>query len=445
MVVKVIDSVPGSGKTSWAINYFNDNPDKNFIFITPLLSEVKRVKKSCPDLNFIEPDRKLGDGRKYGHLIKLVREKRNIASTHSLITYATDGLIELLKEGKYTLVLDEVLDVVSQFDLNFPKDSENEEDVRRSKLTRRDLKSLMSLGAIEILDDFGVSWVDEENILTPYKTLIKLGQRKLIYLINNSFLLWTFPPELFMEGVFDEKFLLTYQFEHQFQSAYFRYFDIAYEYWRVINEDGKYSILEGYGSTQQEFLDNLSSLIEICESPIRNAVGDPYISSNGKIKYSRLSVSSYNAYGNEIIPEIQKQVTGFFTYDTNSTSKDRLWTCLLANKNDIRKKNINVNNWLAMNTRATNDHGDKTTLAYLMNRYPNPYISRFFAQKGIGIDPDGFALSEMIQWIFRSAIRNNKKINIYIPSFRMREMLKSYLRGENISEYKDKAKVSRND
>lgn len=37
-----------------------------------------------------------------------------------------------------------------------------------------------------------------------------------------------------------------------------------------------------------------------------------------------------------------------------------------------------------------------------------------------------YALSEMIQWIFRSRIRNNESINIYIPSSRMRNLLQNF-------------------
>ena len=57
----------------------------------------------------------------------------------------------------------------------------------------------------------------------------------------------------------------------------------------------------------------------------------------------------------------------------------------------------------------------------------HPAISQFFLQKGIKVNEDLFGLSEMIQWIWRSRIRNGEKINIYIPSTRMRTLLKSWL------------------
>ena len=47
--------------------------------------------------------------------------------------------------------------------------------------------------------------------------------------------------------------------------------------------------------------------------------------------------------------------------------------------------------------------------------------------KNVTIDEDTWALSELLQWLFRSAIREHKEINIYIPSERMRELLLEWL------------------
>ena len=54
-------------------------------------------------------------------------------------------------------------------------------------------------------------------------------------------------------------------------------------------------------------------------------------------------------------------------------------------------------------------------------------INRFFTDKRVKIEEDVWALSELIQWLFRSAIRENKEINLYIPSSRMRSLLKEWL------------------
>ena len=79
--------------------------------------------------------------------------------------------------------------------------------------------------------------------------------------------------------------------------------------------------------------------------------------------------------------------------------------------------------YIAVNTRASNDYADRDVVAYGFNRFVNTNIIQFFRQKGIEPDDDLFALSEMIQCIWRSAIRNDEPITLYIPSKRMRELL----------------------
>ena len=80
-------------------------------------------------------------------------------------------------------------------------------------------------------------------------------------------------------------------------------------------------------------------------------------------------------------------------------------------------------NFLQTSARATNEYKDRTDVAYMVNRFADPNIMKFFHAQNITIDADAFALSEMLQWIWRSAIRDDRPINLYIPSKRMRELL----------------------
>lgn len=96
-------------------------------------------------------------------------------------------------------------------------------------------------------------------------------------------------------------------------------------------------------------------------------------------------------------------------------------------KTEQLKEIDNAYGFLACNARATNKYAGCYNLAYCVNIYLHPAISQFFYQKGIKVDEDLYGLSEMIQWIWRSRIRNGEKINIYVPSIRMRTLLKSWL------------------
>lgn len=84
---------------------------------------------------------------------------------------------------------------------------------------------------------------------------------------------------------------------------------------------------------------------------------------------------------------------------------------------------------MACTARATNEYRDRHKCAYLINIYMDPFIRNFFTNRGINPDQDLFALSELIQWLFRSAIRQGEPIKLYIPSQRMRELLEDWLDG----------------
>ena len=52
----------------------------------------------------------------------------------------------------------------------------------------------------------------------------------------------------------------------------------------------------------------------------------------------------------------------------------------------------------------------------------------FLKARGVIVNQEGYALSEMIQWIWRSAIRNETdEIIVYVPSARMRTLLQAWL------------------
>ena len=61
--------------------------------------------------------------------------------------------------------------------------------------------------------------------------------------------------------------------------------------------------------------------------------------------------------------------------------------------------------YIPSNMRASNEYRDRTAVAYLVNKYFNPFIKNFFVSNGIEVDEDGYAISEMLQFLWRSGIR----------------------------------------
>jgi len=436
--IKVVDSFPGSGKTTWAINYMNaHHQDNKFLFITPFLDEVDRIHDACPKLNFERPSAQKGKGRKMVHLLELLQEGCNISSTHALFAHITDEVIEALRISDYVLILDEVFQVMENFDMWDDVYAYRSEDFK-AELTRVNIKTLVEKGFIEINNDYSVSWIDEENPLHKYDMLKKLADRGLLYIIRGSLLLWSFPTEVFREGIFDEIYVLTYQFENQLQHYYYKYFGIMYDKYYIATNGG-YTLEDfGDGKHDKEFRDAIKSKIIIVDSDKLNKVGDPYLDNNKSRQNTTLSKRWYNRYRETAMPFLQNNMSNFFANIAGSKAGDRMWTSFAPHKMDFVAKNINSKHWVALNSRATNKYGDKTALAYMINRYMNPFYDAFFSFRNVTLDQDGFALSELVQWIFRSAIRNDEEIILYIPSWRMRSLLKAYLNNEPLdSIYKE--------
>ena len=68
----------------------------------------------------------------------------------------------------------------------------------------------------------------------------------------------------------------------------------------------------------------------------------------------------------------------------------------------------------------------------MVNTIFNVFLQNF-TTNNIAVDEDGYALSEMLQFIWRSAIRNGEEIWVYIPSIRMRNLLKQWIEENSIS------------
>ena len=68
-----------------------------------------------------------------------------------------------------------------------------------------------------------------------------------------------------------------------------------------------------------------------------------------------------------------------------------------------------------------------------------PPIKRYFAENGIEADEGLFSLSEMVQWVWRSRIREGKPITLYVPSERMRGLFLDWLHADSVAELKKAA------
>ena len=398
-MVKVCDAVMGAGKSSATITYINEHPDKKYIYITPYLDEATRIKKACPALSFREPEKKSEHhGSKTLHTKTLVERGRNISTTHRAFAYYSHELLDLIKGKGYTLIIDENVDVMEPLD----------EDVS-------DVQLIIDAGYIEEAKNGVYRLAKDVYKGKKHSDLFKmLKSRDLIKTTNEdgsaSYYFWRFPPELIT--AFDEVFILTYLFDGQAIRHFLKLNDIPYEHIGVEYTDaGIYRFCESLDYAPA-YVKELKKKIHILDNPKLNSIGNDYFALSGR----------WFDKPKSDIPQLKSNLYNYFRHICPSRVEDKMWGTFADAEYSIRGKGYSKS-YLVFNMKATNKYGGRTVLAYCSNVFMNVGQKIFYHNNGIEVDEDIFALSTLIQWIWRSAIRNGEEIWIYIPSRRMRELL----------------------
>jgi hypothetical protein len=412
--INIIDSIMGSGKTSWAIQFLNDSAlYKKFIYITPFKSEVERVINSV-NRDFVQPEA-AKRGTKLESLKQLITEGENIVSTHALFERMDNELIELIEMQGYTLILDEVMNVINQVDIS-----------------KDDIQLLLTAKTktgepLVTIDDRGfVHWNEKHYSEGNFTHIRNKANANNLMIYDNITMYWLFPVSAF-KG-FEEVYVLTYMFNGQLQRYYYDLFNLKYTFYSVgcINE--RYELIN-YISLNKEDRSHLKQLINIHYSKPTdkrdlNRIGEKRTA----FSKSHMVRIMESADKKKILKD-----NGFNYYHNKVgvSSEEVMWTTFLDFEKKICPKNLKKQ-FVEVTARATNDYANKTTCIYFANRFMNPITKRFFTSKGVTVNEELFALSELLQWIFRSRIRKGQAINLYIPSKRMRTLLEQYLNNQEI-------------
>lgn len=408
MAVKVCDAIMGTGKSSAAITYLNEHKDEKFIYITPYLDEAARIKKNCPSLRFVEPSEKLPkyNHRKSEHTAALIKDGRNITTTHQAFKRYTQDTLDNIKQQGYTLIIDENVDVLEVFDFH--------ED---------DLRLAIDAGYIE--ENNGVYTLSNAdykgNALRELFSLMK--SRELIKMTdkdNKSLFYWALPPELLTS--FKDVFILTYLFTGQSLHHFMNIYNIPYEYIGIERtKDGGYRFGEYPGYTP-EYVYHLKDMLHILDGERINEIGDDYYA---------LSMSWFKK-DEDSVKQLKRNILNCVNNIWRDIPADRkLWGSYCGESNKIKGKGYSKS-FLAFNAKATNAYRKRDYIAYIANLFMNVDEKKYYQAHGIKVDEDMYALSIMVQWIWRSAIRDGGEVYLYIPSRRMRTLLTNWI--ENISK-----------
>lgn len=464
MLVTVKDAICGHGKTTEMLEHIRDSvrggSEDLFLYITPYLEQCHDIagtswkvgdeekaplrdssgavvykesegRTNLAELKFKHPDTRNSAGTKQESLRRLMSRGEHIVSTHNL--FLNMKLDTLENAHKFTLVIDECLDVFE----------------RKSFLPEKEVRKLLQLKILKLQEDgitlifdrekFGESEGGEDAVKdTRYEELAVLCDNNQVMLVNGGILIWEFSAEILKK--FKKVYILSYLFEGREMSVYLKKHNIDYEV-----------VKSGKGGK------DIAHLVDILEDDKLNAVGDGYwalsASSTRVTRRARKeperkdydtldkfksAVRRYESYmsgvtersitAQETNEALRKNLHTVFATRWKTKADDRYFTCISENKAEIAGKNYK-NGWLAFSTKATNTFRGTHHVAFLVNVFMHPHIKQVCDSTDYEVDEDLVALSHLIQFIFRSALRCGEPIKVYIPSERMRNLLKDYLNG----------------
>lgn len=407
MNITIIDSKPGKGKTSYAIQMMCDEYNKKFIYITPFLDECERIKESCDNRYFFEPNTKMGKGSKLRHFNELLKEGNNIASTHALFSNINQETVDALKKHKYTLILDETMNILEEL-----------------KITKKDLNYLFQVNAIEFNETTKkLKWLDDEyddlGKFADIKNACKFGD---VYLIDNKLCYWLFPVEIF--DLFEEVYIMTYMHKGQIMTYYLDLYNVKYD---IKSVEFLYTFDLGRGDEDiYKLVDYVKEDNSIYRDLINIYEGSLNKIENKKTDFSKTYYINDKKNNKEKITRLKKNLVNYFRKIVKGKSEENAWTVFKDFKK-LCSGNSYTKGFIEFNVRATNKYRHKKNLAYCCNVYLNPEHKKLFRANNIEIDENYYALDKLIQWIFRSQLRDGLPINIYIPSSRMRELLNKWI------------------
>ena len=408
-MIHVIDSIMGSGKTTWAVNYIVTHPEYRYIYVAPFLKSCQDMIEACPQLNFFEP---VFEPTKSDSFKKAIAEGRNICTTHELIKKIamSETDVENIGRFNYVLILDEVVEVFDQI------------CKARKQLDRAIVSEQVSYNE----DTFECEWKSAEtsDILAEIMNAAKAHN-----LIKTGSAYFYRMPMTFLRS-FNTVFILTFMFESSHLAHQMKISHMQYEKYHIIcDETGNRDICHG----EQDLTESkarIKSLLTIYEG--RN--NDPYEAGHAlsatwyKQKASIEDLHKLMARTKSVLKYPERIPSENVMYATYALKPKKFRYTSLPIHNDYLfiegyKKNCNI----TFNCRGLNDFRHKTHLAYLVNTFEHPGLCQYFKKMGSPLDNDQISLSTMIQWIWRSAIRDGNPVWLYLPSARMRKLLTDWL------------------
>jgi hypothetical protein len=398
--ITIKDYPCGSGKTTSMIDSFKQ--EEKYLVILPYLTEVDRVIADALNITFVQPSAEDNiHNTKTESLKELLLTGCNIATTHSmyerLVPLAEAGLLE-----DYNIIIDEVPEVVQSVS---------------SKSKTSIIEIYIKGGFIEVEDTGLVSATDkwrekkEEVADTLSNKILTYAETGCLYLLGEHMFVWAMPSKLLTSG--KSVTIMTFKAEGSLLVSYMNKLSLPH-------------IIERDKHKEYAFREQAADLINLEDIP---SISKLKLSHTGQqegmgsaVYCSKLSGGLKNLRARQLRGLDLSNV--LLTCKKDAWFKDNGKAGVFAQSS----KMFENTNWIANTTRGTNEYAHCSHLIYLYDQHINPLVARWLNNNSRYFD-DAYALTELIQWVWRSRIRRGEPITLYLPAPRMRGILIDWLEG----------------
>ena len=400
--IKIRDYPCGSGKTTSMIEGFQR--DRKYLVIVPLLSEVERVIRCSKSIPFQQPSANDNQAsNKTESLEGLVLQGENIVSTHSL----HERLVPLARKGllkDYDIIIDEVPEVVKSVT------SKSKTSIEEFYVNTGYMSVDALTGQVRPTQKWWSLRDDVDDTLST--KILSYADTGCLYLLDGHFFIWAMPRELLTAGMTTT--ILTYKSQGSVLSSYLRKLSVPVE---VANDN----------QLEASFRSNARELITIKDIPSVSRLSLSYTGQLAGMSNANYCRSIVNALKNLRGRQLKDVPLENILITCNKKAWYKNENKNLAGPFASGSKLFKGTNWVANKTRGTNDYDNCSHLIYLHDQHINPLVGRWLEDNSTSFD-DAYALTELIQWVWRSRIRKGEPITLYLPSPRMRGLMEDFLR-----------------
>ena len=402
----IIDYPCGLGKTTALISVLERMPDLKVLVVVQTLDEVKRMVSSAPVGRLHTPEDPGSNYRTKGEqLDPLVRAGKSIVITHNLYeragTLAYQGAFE-----SYKVIIDEVPDAVSPSKLNLDPKSFKEFYIDPGYCSLRK-------DGLVVMTDRGLEEEGRLKSALDERLISNISSGRLYYDGKQHFI-QTLPTSLFTHT--DGVIVLTFLSEGSLFLKFLEKFQIDYTVSKSRQCHQRFQL------QARDYLKihRMSSLDKVSFSYSKQTSYTPKSAELTKVRNALKNLRQRNLavvdLENLMITCAQKN-----WYKRLGRDFDKEKPALFS----INSRMFEGANWLENTTRGTNKYLHCTHAIYLYEQNANPISLRWLNADNAEFRA-AYALTEIVQWLWRSQLRRGKAVDVYMPSKKMREIIQKW-------------------